>query len=74
MGNGTTPSDQEIKKRRSKSCSRYFLTAPNPRAEAISFTERGLTSDQLKKLAKESEAIIIGAFDGEGYLIWKKGV
>ena len=45
MGNGTTPSDQEIKKRRSKSCSRYFLTAPKGRYfDTIKISDRQ-TSD-----------------------------
>jgi hypothetical protein len=33
-----------------------------------------LTLDELKVLAEETEEIIIGAYDGEGYLIWKRSV
>ena len=31
-----------------------------------------LTLDQLKVLANQTEKIIIGAYDGEGYLIWRR--
>ena len=33
-----------------------------------------LTLDELKVLAEETEEIIIGAYDGEGYLIWRRSV
>lgn len=31
-----------------------------------------ITSDELSALAERTEKIIIGAYDGEGYLIWNK--
>lgn len=31
-----------------------------------------LTLDELKVLAEETEKIIVGAYDGEGYLIWRR--
>lgn len=33
-----------------------------------------LTLDELKVLAEETEEIIIGAYDSEGYLIWRRSV
>ena len=33
-----------------------------------------LTLDQFKVLANQTEKIIIGAYDGEGYLIWRRAV
>jgi hypothetical protein len=31
-----------------------------------------LTLDELKVLAEETEKIVVGAYDGEGYLIWSR--
>lgn len=43
-----------------------------PDSREFTFEERKITIDQLKILAERTEKIIIGAYDGEGYLIWSK--
>ena len=34
--------------------------------------KKSLSSDQIKMLAAQTQKIIVGAYDGEGYLIWNK--
>lgn len=36
------------------------------------FKEKVVSSKQLKVLAEKTEKIIVGAYDGEGYLIWNR--
>ena len=43
-----------------------------PSAEDTSSIKKRITSDILIVLAKRTEKIIVGAYDGEGYLIWHK--
>ncbi len=43
-----------------------------PEDHHLALEEKKITSEELKLLAKRAEKIIIGAYDGEGYLIWSK--
>lgn len=36
------------------------------------FLRQELTLDELKILAEDTEKIVVGAYDGEGYLIWSR--
>lgn len=38
----------------------------------FSFAQKKITNNQLKLLARDTTSIILGAYDGEGYLIWEK--
>jgi hypothetical protein len=44
-----------------------FSTAP--RGQDITAT-RSLTAPQLEELARNAEAVLLGTYDGEGYLFW----
>ena len=35
--------------------------------------KRMITSDQIQKLAQNTKKVAVGAYDGEGYLIWQNG-
>lgn len=43
-----------------------------PEKQELNFENKIISSEQLHILAKRAEKIIIGAYDGEGYLIWNK--
>lgn len=51
----------------------YFLgiVAAQPKRRLPNGTHE-LTKARLKELAQQTERIIVGAYDGEGYLIWKR--
>ncbi len=36
------------------------------------FTKKEITANELKTLALNTQNIVVGAYDGEGYLIWSK--
>ena len=36
------------------------------------FVRKELTLDEMKALAEDTEKIVVGAYDGEGYLIWSR--
>lgn len=40
-------------------------------SEEMSFDEGKISADQLQLLAERTETIVLGAYDGEGYLLWK---
>jgi hypothetical protein len=43
-----------------------------PDGKTFAFDTRTLTNDDLKAVATKTKIIVIGAYDGEGYLIWKQ--
>ena len=43
-----------------------------PKNQNFHFENNKITSKQLKILAELTEKIVIGAYDGEGYLIWSR--
>lgn len=67
-------SKEELKTTIAKSDSTWILvgiaTSVPDRSEWMNKTE--ITSDEIDVLAQRTEHIIVGAFDGEGYLIWSR--
>jgi hypothetical protein len=49
-----------------------FIGVMSGMTEAISANEPSLSEDDLMSLAEEAEGIIVGAYDGEGFLLWTK--
>ena len=43
-----------------------------PEGHYLALEKKKITSEELKLLAERAEKIIVGAYDGEGYLIWSK--
>jgi hypothetical protein len=43
-----------------------------PEIQSFAIARRKLTLDKLRDLGDRTERIIVGAYDGEGYLIWNK--
>ena len=52
-----------------------FACAMSSVPERVHFLEggRSLKRDEVRVLAERAEKIAVGAYDGEGYLIWSKG-
>lgn len=48
------------------------LMSSLPGKERLARRGRSLTADDVRALAERAEKIVVGAYDGEGYLVWSK--
>ena len=52
----------------------YFICAlsSKPTEDFLNINNSSISIDKIEKFARRTEKIILGAYDGEGYLVWHK--